>query len=155
MPYFVSRQRYWPAGTPVVEVAMGGLDYANPDMLCETYRHLGEGKEYTDPREAVEAAIMVCKAWRKDGGRSAKVAYGSTGGFTLPFEPSTFRQAREWADKLYGRAAKCDHCGDMLGNGRHDRWTLAFPYDDDGAYCSENCADHGYEALCKLNAEEE
>lgn len=28
--YFVSRQKYYPEGTKVVEIAIGGSDYANP-----------------------------------------------------------------------------------------------------------------------------
>ena len=36
MKYFVSRQSYWGEEEPlVVEIAHGGLDYANADMLSD------------------------------------------------------------------------------------------------------------------------
>lgn len=79
--YFVSRQKYWPDGTPVVEIAVGGVELSNPDMLCEKYE--GEGKEYKDPRKAVDIAIKICLAWRKDGEKRAKIAIGDTSGFTI------------------------------------------------------------------------
>ena len=85
MPYFVSRQCYWGVEDPyVVEVASGGLDYANPDMLGVKYKRLGEGKEYLDPREAVQAAIAISRAWTETDGAPLPVAYGATGGMTMP-----------------------------------------------------------------------
>lgn len=107
MCYFVSRQKY-PDGTSVVEIAVNGIDSANPDMLVEKYA--GEGKEYKDPRRAVDVAIDICLRWRKDGERKAKVAIGDTSGFTMPFEPVSFRTAKKWAQKEYARLPKC-HCG--------------------------------------------
>ena len=96
--FFVSRQSYWPEGQLTVEIAGGGLDYANPDMLVEKYKHLGEGQEFDDPVEAAEAAIAVAQAWRKDApGKKICVAYGYTGGFTMPFEPSTQKDVMAWA----------------------------------------------------------
>ena len=50
-----------------------------------------------DPVEAVEAAIAICRAWRQDGKKEAKVGYEATGGMTLPFDSCTFREARQWA----------------------------------------------------------
>ena len=47
MSYVVSRQIYWPDGEHVVEVAVGGLDYAGADCI----EIVGI---YDDPREAVE-----------------------------------------------------------------------------------------------------
>jgi len=107
--YGVTRQHYWADGQYVVEVAYGGLEYANPDALVPKYE--GEMKEYRDPRKAVEVAIAICKAWRKDGCRKAKVAVGSTSGYTMPFEGGTFSQARKWAEEEYKALPKCPVCG--------------------------------------------
>jgi len=95
MPYTVTRQRQWPEGTPVVEISRGGLDYTNPDALSPKYP--GEFRTYDDPRDAVEVAIAICRAWRKDGQRDAMVGVGATLGMTMPFDPITFQEAREWA----------------------------------------------------------
>ena len=97
MPWTVTRQLQWPEGTPVVEVSSGGIDYTNPDALSPRYP--GEFETYADPVEAVEAAILICRAWRKDSRKDAKVGYGATGGMTLPFDPSTFQEARQWAKR--------------------------------------------------------
>jgi hypothetical protein len=99
MPYTVTRQVQWPDGNAVVEISSGGLDYANPDALSAKYP--GEFETYDDPVDAVEAAIEICRAWRKDGKKSAMVGYGATGGMTMPFDPCTFKEAREWARKRH------------------------------------------------------
>jgi len=143
--FFVSRQRYYGVdedeGT-VVEIAYGGLDYANPDMLGTKWPHLGEGKEFSDPREAVEAAIRVCDAWRVSGESNAKVAMGATGGNTIPFEPKEYDEARARAEELYEKLPKCDQCGEVLG-----KQTYSHDLDDQGKFCSEHCADKNYWAI--------
>jgi hypothetical protein len=94
----VTRQVQWPTGKPVVEVSIGGIDYANPDALVAKYE--GEFVEFDDSREAVEAAIRICREWRRDGRKDANVGFGSTGGFTAPFDDCTFKEARDWASRL-------------------------------------------------------
>ena len=91
--YTVTRQLQFPNGTPVVEVSLGGIDYTNPDALSEKYP--GEFEEFNNPVEAVEAAIGICRAWRKDGTPKARIGIGYTGGATMPFETCTYKQARE------------------------------------------------------------
>ena len=98
MKLVVTRQVQWPTGKPVVEVSIGGIDYTNPDALVAKYQ--GEFVEFEEPKEAVEAAIRICREWRKDGCKDANVGFGSAGGFTLPFEDCTFKEAREWARRL-------------------------------------------------------
>lgn len=95
--YTVTRQCQWPEGTPVVEVSLGGIDYTNPDALVEKYP--GEMEEYHDRVEAAEIAIAICRQWRKDGTKNAKVAHGATGGMTMPFEPCSFKELRAWAGR--------------------------------------------------------
>jgi len=133
MPFTVTRQLQWPEGTPVVEVSAGGLDYTNPDALVARYQ--GEFETYDDPREAVEAAIAICKAWRQDGEKRARIGIGATGGMTMPFETCTFCEARAWAKRRYVALPKCDRCGNILGRDHyHD------PDDPDIKFCSEACA---------------
>jgi hypothetical protein len=134
--WFVSRQCYWPDGTKVVEVAAGGRDYANAGMLCAKYS--GEGEEYRDPVEAVEVAIAICRSWRRDGEGRAKVAWGATGGFTMPFEPSTFKEARAWAKERRSKLERCPQCGYIMP-GPRDRWRLQGW--DDEEFCSDHCAE--------------
>ena len=144
MKFFVSRQQYWgidPEDGTVVEVAVGGLDFANPDMRVVRFKSLGEGKEYNDPIEAAEAAIAICVRWRAEE-PNAKVAYGSTGGNTLPFDAETeFEGIREWAKLLHEKLPKCAHCSDLLDLKHKFHHDLS----DGEEFCSENCADINYE----------
>ena len=137
MVYFVSRQMYWYSGEQCVEVAQGGLDYANADMLVAKYQ--GEGREYQDPREAVAIAIDICKAWRKDL-RSSKpyVSIGATGGFTIEFERKTFKECIKRANEVFEKLEKCAHCGDILGKNTYSHDECF----DDEKFCSENCAEN-------------
>lgn len=144
MAYFVSRQDYWgqePDDRYTVEIASGGIDYANPDMLATKYRPQGEGQEYTDPREAAEAAIKVAEAWKKDAPElTINIAHGFTGGCTMPFEGDTVENIRKWAEEAYEKLEKCARCGDVLPEPRK-RFKLCEPYGDDGEFCSSNCAE--------------
>lgn len=137
MPYTVTRQLQWPDGTPVVEVSQGGLDYTNPDALVAKFP--GEFATYDDPREAVETAIAICRAWRRDGRPGARVGVGATGGMTMPFDPCSFQQARCWAKKEFQTRPKCDRCGELLPQ-RH----YTCPELDDQRFCSEYCAEETY-----------
>lgn len=143
MTYFVSRQCYWPEGREVVEIASGGLDYANPDMLSPQFRREGEGQEYQDPREAVEAALAVRKAWAQSQGkdiRAFRIAHGATGGFTLPFDPCTVKEALHWAETVYQGLPKCAECGEILGK---EKYTHDYACDGE-SFCREYCAEKNY-----------
>jgi hypothetical protein len=95
--FFVSRQLYWHTGDKVVEVAGGGADYCNPDMLCEKWANLGEGCEFDSPVDAVEAAICVRDAW-KETGVDCRVELVYTGGYTMyGDENPTDLRLRRWA----------------------------------------------------------
>lgn len=141
--WFVSRQDYWGEENPLaVEIAAGGLDYANADMLTVAYQFLGEGREYDDPREAAVAAVAVAEAWRRDSGRAADeitVRVGYTGGMSMPFDEGTDDEALAWAERTHAGLPKCPHCGDLMGT---QRWVPCdFPVDDDEACCSESCCE--------------
>lgn len=144
--YTITRQMQWGTNESVVEVSSGGIDYANPNALVAKYS--GEFEEYKDPRKAVEVAIAIVKAWRKDGERKAKIGVGYTGGMVMPFEPETFAYARAWAKKEYEGLGKCPSCGKIFDNPKE--WYQAgfltqegdfLPYDDGFKYCSEYCAE--------------
>lgn len=147
MPFFVSRQCYWPEGRLVVEIASGGCDYANAGMLITRYR--GEGEEYLDPVEAAEVAIAICRLWRAEladglsiqsNGKRPMVAHGATGGMSIPFEPEPFTAIRKWAKTTRASLPKCPRCRDILG-----KKTWRHPLSDD-PFCSENCSQLDWEA---------
>lgn len=151
MLYFVSRQKYWPEGNSIVEIACGGLDYAGADMLVPKYRHLGEGKEFNDPREAVEAGIQILRTWKADGEKRARLAYGSTGGMTMPFEPCTIKEAETWAEKAWEKLPKCDGCSSVLPK---ETYTHELAMNDE-KFCSERCAEKDYIHHCEPIEENE
>lgn len=151
--YTITRQCQWPEGNNVVEISYGGIDYTNPDALVSKYP--GEFETFDNPIDAANTAIEICKAWRNDGTKDAKVGVGSTGGYTMPFEVSTFKEVREWSKKEFDTLEKCPICNAIVQDLKE--WYLAgfysdsgfFPYDDGYKYCSESCAtknsDYEYE----------
>lgn len=142
--YTVTRQLQWPEGTAVVEVSKGGLDYTNPDALAAKYD--GEFEEFNNPVEAVETAIEICRSWRNDGKKSARIGIGATGGMTMPFDTCTFKEGRKWAKEVYKKLEKCPVCGEIVDL---KEWYLAqiftgngiYPLEDGYKYCSEICAE--------------
>jgi hypothetical protein len=142
----VTRQIQWPNGDPIVEISEGGIDYTNPDALAAKYP--GEFREFEDPREAVNTAIEICKAWRKDGKPTAMLGIGATGGYTIPFDSTTFRNAKKWAEETWDKLEKCPVCGTVMEDTK-EWWRAGTWYDngdfvpnDDGLkYCSEYCAE--------------
>ena len=147
--FTVTRQLQWPDGTPIVELSQGGMDYTNPDALSPKYD--GEMAEYESPVEACEAAIAICKEWRQDGEQDAAVAYGGTGGMTMPFEACEFDNITAWAKQAEAELEKCAACGEIMAD--RTEWYLAgqytdndfYPYDDGEKYCSESCAEKNSE----------
>lgn len=143
--YTITRQAQWPNGTLVVEISAGGLDYCNPDALSAKYD--GEFETFENPVTAVETAIEIAKQWQKDSGQKIEIAYGSTGGMTMPFEPSDIDDIRQWAEQKLEVLEKCPVCGTIVEDMKE--WYVAgiffknefFPYDDGVKYCSEYCAE--------------
>ena len=146
--FTVTRQHQWPDGAYVVEVSAGGLDYTNPDALSAKYD--GEFEEFADPREAVETAIEIVRAWRKDSKHKISIGVGSTYGMTMPFDEGTFKHAREWAKQVWESLPKCDRCGVPLPDKR-ERWSAN---DWDGLeYCGERCAERAAEFEAEQDAQ--
>ena len=147
--YTVTRQLQWPEGTPMVEVSFDGIDYCNPDALVQRYG--GEFEEFQNPIEAVEAAIDICRSWRKDGKKEAQIGIGATLGMTMPFEECSFESAMEWAKKEYASLHKCPQCGNLIEE-KSEMWASGFVTterefipDGEYLYCSETCAEENYE----------
>lgn len=138
MLYYVSRQNYWPEGELFVEIASGGLNYANADMLGTKFPHLGEGKEFNDPREAVEAALAIKNEWQKLTDEEVNVGMGNTMGFTQPFDADTEENLRARAEAIWTKLDKCAHCGELL-----PAKGARYGCPDLGEYdcCSEYCAE--------------
>ena len=152
MKYFVSRQCYWgvePEDRNTVEIASGGRDYANPDMLVAKYA--GEGDEYTDPVKAVEAALIIAEQWQKDcPSLQINIAHGFTGGNTMPFEGCDKEELIEWAKKAHEKLPKCDQCSEIL----EEKSTYSLCDYPDYKFCSEYCAEQYY-AQAQSPVEEE
>lgn len=150
MLYFASRQHYFYSGLLIVEIAAGGLDYSGADMLVAKYPRLGEGEEYIDPRKAVEAAIAIARAWRKDEpGKRIVIGHGHTMGMGMEFEGCSFKAAQKWAEETYEKAPKCDQCGELLPDEKHC-YTDEF---GEVKLCSERCSEKWQEEQEKANAE--
>lgn len=147
--YTVTRQIQWPEGAPVVEISDGGIDYCNPDALVEKYP--GEFCEFQNPVEAVETAISICRAWRKDGEKRATVGIGATGGCTMPFDTCTFRDARKWGKSALAELERCPRCGEIMPEGER-YWSHDFT---DDKFCSEYCADEDYFSAISPDDDEE
>lgn len=153
MKWFVSRQIYWgvdPEDQYCVEIAFGGLDSANPDMLVSKYD--GEGEEYTNPRKAVEAALAIRDQWKVDRpDLTINVAHGATGGNTIPFEGDTDEALKEWANKVYENLPKCERCGELIES---EPYVLCDARFMDLRFCSRYCAEeYNYEDE-RINMEE-
>jgi hypothetical protein len=150
--WFVSRQIYWgvdPEDSHMVEIAMGGRDYANPDMLVAKYA--GEGEEYTDPVKAVEAALEIAAQWRKaEPSKTINIAHGCTGGNTMPFEGDEVEELKAWALKLSESLPKCARCGKSIEGESYTHSDA-----DDEKFCSEYCAEEDYAERLSINDVEE
>ena len=158
MPFYLSRQCYWGDDEPnVVEIASGGLDYANPDMLSDKgtqYAKLGCGQEYTDPREALAAAIKIRDAWMvAEPDEAIRIECGFTGGNTLPFSDyPTDEELLQWAEKAWEGLEKCERCGEVIVDGK---WYYLHELGQDVHFCSEYCADESAAAFYDEEDEED
>lgn len=99
--YFVTRQIYALSDNPYcVEIAIGGIDYSNPNALAPKYE--GEMEEYDSAEEAVNAAIKIHKLWKKDKPNlNIRIDIGCTLGFTMPFNNNeSYKSLMQIAKKL-------------------------------------------------------
>ena len=130
----VTRQLQFPEGTAVVEISAGGLDYCNPDALAQRYQ--GEFETYADPLEAARTAIAICKAWRRDGKKKARVGHGATGGMTMPFDTCSYADLLSWGQRERDKLPKCSRCGGLLPEKYY-----RVPDLPDESFCRPYCAE--------------
>jgi len=138
MVFFVSRQHYFNQNLNAVEIAFPSIDYSSPDMLVANYA--GEGEEYKDPRDAVEAALRIRDEWKKDSGEEIIVTAGSFNG--MEGEEETDEDLRAWAEKQYASMPKCAVCGEIIDPDEHyinpdSEW-------NEEKFCSEQHAERAY-----------
>jgi len=131
--FYVSRQVVWPDGNRVVEVVSPGMDHAGPDMLVDHFKSLGEGKEFADPREALEAALAVRDAWQA---KSTAEDEDTVQVNFMGHDEETDEELHAIAETMFEKMPKCDNCGDPLGRER-DQYKNR---ETGEKYCSENCA---------------
>lgn len=119
--FYVSRQSYWHEdGTYAVEIARE-LDYSGPGALGVKYASLGEGCEFTDPREAAKAAIAVREAWlgdlcdrpRNEIPDVALTLAMNDLVYPVTDDGMTPDELIAWADKIAESMPRCEHCGDI------------------------------------------
>lgn len=134
MGYYVSRQKVWPSGEPIVEIAWC-LDAAGPDMLVPYFRGAGEGGTYDDPREAAAAAIRVRDLWWADGKNPCFEDWDGV----LINDFATDVDLLAWADKKFDALPKCVNCGTPT----FGRVWYAADCEGESEFgcCSERCAE--------------
>ena len=143
--FTVTRQCQWPTGKRIVEISEGGLDYTNPDALAQRYP--GEFETFTGMVEALETAIAIAEAWKKESAQKIYIGIGNTHGFTMPFEgvsacKTNYRKLRTQAKKYDEALPHCPQCGDIMPS-KENCYTHKFC---DEEFCSENCANLDWEA---------
>lgn len=106
MSYFVSRQITFPDGQRVVEISCDGPDRSGPDMLVAQYP--GEGESYSDPREAVNAALDIKRQWQSDTDRVVFIDYGHNADMISLTDDVSPEDLRTWAEKEYEKLEKCE-----------------------------------------------
>jgi len=151
--YAVTRQNYWGVEEDechMVEIVHGGLDYANPDMLCPKYS--GEAQNYEDPRDAAQVALNIQTLWQKDApGLKINVTHGATMGMTMYMEPCESTEITEWAKKAWDELPKCDQCGELLPK----EYYIIFDDPDAGKFCRSYCAEKAEAEFHQANADDE
>lgn len=164
--FCVTRQHYWADGRHIVEIAQGGLDYTNADMLVANYS--GEGVEYKCMTEAVEAGIAIALQWKKDTPDEViEIGTGFTGGMGLDFEgeevtdgdnEALFAKLRQEAKEFDDKLPKCARCGKIREENYGHPETFHLGGDEAYPFCSDFCAsedasDRQRERLKEIKAE--
>lgn len=140
--FTITRQSRWDDGKQIVEISQGGMDYANPDALVAEYD--GEFETFNGMKNAVEKAIEIAEAWKKDTKEDIYIAVGCTHGFTMNFDEretteEVYAELRQEAEEFDAKLPCCSQCGEILGE-------VKYGDTDMGEYdcCSEYCAEQRY-----------
>lgn len=141
---FITRQSYWhESGAYAVEIA-ASLDTSGPGALSAHYA--GEMESYDDPREAVESAIQIARAWRNDlpdrqiipvAISMNDIVYPSLEDGYDPTDIDECSKLRQWARERYDAMPKCDRCGSVENV---SKWTQ-YDTGDEVMACGQFCAD--------------
>lgn len=141
--YAVTRQRQWPGGTHIVEIACEGLDYSGSDALAQKYP--GEFSQHEDPRDAARVALDIWRAWKEDRPMDDPrliAAYGCDLFLHTDSDFLTPQELAEWAEAEYDGLEKCPVCGDIMPeNGETYGNIFTIEMDDEYPFCSEYCAE--------------
>jgi hypothetical protein len=105
-------------------------------MLIGKYK--GEGEEYKDPRDAVNVAIQIRDAWKKDSNEEVIITAGSFNG--MEGEEETDEDLKKWAEKQYESMPKCALCGELI----EEEWSNPDSEFLGEKFCSENHAETAY-----------
>ena len=134
--YFVNCQHQYYSGNYMVEIAYPDQDSIGSDMLATHYADEGE---YSDPREALEAAIKVRDMLQKDHpNETIGIAFGHFD--MVEGEPQDMEELKAEIEKHYESLPKCDRCGKLIG----DEPYIIYEDPDFGKFCSEYCAEEAY-----------
>lgn len=135
--YFVNCQHQYYSGNYLVEIAYPDRDSIGSDMLATNYADEGE---YSDPREALEAAIKVREMLQADHpNETVGIAFGHFD--MVEGEAQDMEELKAEIEKHYESLPKCDHCGKM----RDDKEFFVIYGDPDyGKFCSESCAEEAF-----------
>ena len=135
--YFVNCQHQYYSGNYLVEIAYPDQYSIGSDMLATNYADEGE---YSDPREALDAAIKVREALQADHpDEEIGIAFGHFD--MVEGEPQDIDELRKDIEKHYESLPKCDHCGKP----RDDKEFFVIYGDPDyGKFCSESCAEEAF-----------
>ncbi len=110
--WIVSRCEPWPSGEQCVEIATD-VDHLDPSLFWER-----DGSDYdrlciewSDPRDAVDAAIKVRDLWVAESGKPVKIDHANPVFYGM--DGKTDAELRAWAIKTYDEMPRCVHCSNV------------------------------------------
>lgn len=137
--FTVTRQCPYHSGNNVVEISQGGIDYTGADALCQKYA--GEFETFQGMTPAVEAAIEIAEAWKKDTKDPIYISHGCSHGMGLSFDEEeateeVYASLRQFAKEFDEKLPRCAQCGELLGKDRYGSHDVG-EYDCCSEYCAE------------------
>ena len=140
--FYVHRVLRWPDGDRLVELSEG-RDSADPGVLGTKYKHLHEGWELNNPKEAAVCAVRIMRAWEADDPGDEPIflgLIGLAGELGIPADDVSARELFTWARRRLDAIPKCAYCGDPIEGEEYKVWDS--PFDD--VYCREFCAEEAH-----------
>ena len=143
MGVFLSRQRDFSDNCLYVECAVGGHKKAGADIL--TTRYPMEGKNYTDPRDAIRLAEEMYRLWEHqyaDEQKKLRIV-GIETPLIFDFTTKGIAAAKGWADRSFAKMEKCSSCQKPMGN----REQLEHADLTNQVFCCSLCLSNKYRAI--------